>query len=296
MRTAPVSVVIPTHNRAELLPEAIYSALAQGPLVGEVLVVDDGSTDNTADVVASIEDDRVRLLRQEQSGPAAARETGWRAARGEWIQFLDSDDALADGAIEALHAPALREPGCIPFGQESVHGEHFDEPAFLTGLAFAHRSGRLLREICFYSSGTIWSCLFPRASLEAVGGLRVGPEAALCEDFDFAVRLGMLCEFAYLPRVTYRARMHSENRHRAGQRVVWEQAMGCVSRRLAGRPGVQLLKRRAMAYYQGLIAGSHAGQGDLRTARRLYAKSLVLWPVKLGAWKGWLCTWRTAGA
>ncbi len=296
MTAPPVSVVIPTHNRARLLPEAVHSALAQGPLVGEVLVVDDGSTDNTADVVASIQDNRVRLLRQEQSGPASAREAGWRAARGQWIQFLDSDDALAGGAVESLHALAMREQGKIPFGQEAVHGDRLDEPAFMSGLAFAHRSGRLLREICFFSSGTIWSCLFPRASLEATGGLRVGPEAALCEDFDFALRLGMRCEFAYHPRVTYLARMHSDNRHRAGQRMVWEQAMGCVERRLAGEPGTVLLRRRAMAYYLGLIAGSHAGQGELQAARRLYARSLVLWPVKLGAWKGWLRTWRAAGA
>lgn len=285
-----MSVVIPTHNRARLLPEAIHSALAQGDAVGEIIVVDDGSTDDTAAVLNHFHGGLVRSIRQPQSGPAAARETGWRAARGEWIQFLDSDDALAPDAVPQLLARAQREPGRIPFGQEDVHGEDLRQPASLRGLAFAHRSGNLLREICFYQAGTILSCLIPRAVLAEMGGWRAGPEAALCEDYDFALRLGLAREFAYLPRVTYLARMHGGNRHRGDQRRVWEQSLGCVRRRLMGRPGAALLRRRASAYFLGLMADTDARLGEWEKARREYLQCLAWWPVKLGAWRGLLRT------
>ncbi|MEW6303161.1 MAG: glycosyltransferase family 2 protein, partial [Verrucomicrobiota bacterium] len=244
-----VSVVIPTHNRAAYILDAVQSALNQGPPVAEVIVVDDGSTDDTLAKLQSVSDPRLRVLQQSQRGPAAARNTGWQSARGAWIQFLDSDDALAEGALTALLDEAARSPGRIPFGQASVHGQRLDTPPVYS-FCFAHRSGNLLRELCFYSAGTILSCLLPKASLAAVGGFSDTPETHFCEDFDLALRLALHYEFAYVPRVTYRIRMHDANRHRAEHRQVWESSMHCVERRLAGAaPGA--LRRRARAYYGG---------------------------------------------
>jgi glycosyltransferase involved in cell wall biosynthesis len=90
-----VSVVIPTHDRADLVCAAIESALAQTHREIEVLVVDDGSTDRTREAVESRarSDPRIRYLRQEHAGPGAARNLGIRNARGELIAFLDSDDS-----------------------------------------------------------------------------------------------------------------------------------------------------------------------------------------------------------
>src|ERR1700722_14569573 len=93
-----VSVVIPTYNRADLLPRAIESALAQTRPPAEVVIVDDGSTDDTASVVAQYahrDADRVRLLRVPNGGVARARNAGLAATRSEWIALLDSDDVWA---------------------------------------------------------------------------------------------------------------------------------------------------------------------------------------------------------
>lgn len=85
------SVIVPTYNRANYVTEAIESILSQSFQDHEIIVVDDGSTDNTKDVLARYEG-RIRYIYQANSGVSAARNAGIRHAQGEWLAFLDSDD------------------------------------------------------------------------------------------------------------------------------------------------------------------------------------------------------------
>lgn len=88
-----VSVVIPTYNRAHLLPKAIQSVLNQTYQDLEIVLVDDGSTDNTEEVIKDFKDERIRYIRHNQNkGASAARNTGIRESRGKYIAFQDSDD------------------------------------------------------------------------------------------------------------------------------------------------------------------------------------------------------------
>lgn len=89
-----VSVIIPTYNRGNVVSRAINSALNQSIENIEVIVVDDGSTDDTRQVINRIDDSRVIYLFQENKGANAARNTGLKQSQGEFITFLDSDDAL----------------------------------------------------------------------------------------------------------------------------------------------------------------------------------------------------------
>ncbi len=107
-RRMPVSVVIPTYNRARLVGRAIDSVLAQSYQDIEILVVDDGSTDDTAAVVARY-GEPVRYLPQANAGVGAARNVGVRAARHELIAFLDSDDYWLPGKLAAQVA-AMADP------------------------------------------------------------------------------------------------------------------------------------------------------------------------------------------
>src|SRR5690242_13806787 len=86
-----ISVVIPTFNRARCVANAVDSVLVQTFKDCEVIVVDDGSTDATAEVLKGY-GNRVRVIQQSNRGVSAARNAGIRSARGEWIAFLDSDD------------------------------------------------------------------------------------------------------------------------------------------------------------------------------------------------------------
>jgi glycosyltransferase involved in cell wall biosynthesis len=105
-----VSAVIPAFNRRDYLPRAIDSALAQTVPVDEIIVVDDGSTDGSADLVASRYGNRVRIVRQANSGVAGARRRGIQDAHGEWIAFLDSDDEWTPDRNRELLQAAERVP------------------------------------------------------------------------------------------------------------------------------------------------------------------------------------------
>src|SRR3954468_10533282 len=97
------SVVIPTYNRAAYLAEAVRSVRDQTYPAHEIIVVDDGSTDNTAQVVEILANDGIplRYLRQANQGVAAARNRGIQAAAGDWIALLDSDDTWLPRKLEA---------------------------------------------------------------------------------------------------------------------------------------------------------------------------------------------------
>lgn len=110
-----VTTIIPVFNRARLVAEAVESVLQQ-KWPGEIILVDDGSTDDTlaaCSALATAHPDVIRVLHQENAGPGAARQAGMRVARGEFIQFLDSDDRLLPGKFEAQVAALRSEPEAV---------------------------------------------------------------------------------------------------------------------------------------------------------------------------------------
>ena len=99
-----ISVIIPLYNKEPIIERSLQSVLSQDYDDFEVVVVNDGSTDRSADIVRSINDPRIRLIEQENGGPSKARNTGTKNARGEWIVFLDADDELLPGALRMFSA------------------------------------------------------------------------------------------------------------------------------------------------------------------------------------------------
>jgi glycosyltransferase involved in cell wall biosynthesis len=113
-----VSVVVITYNDAGNVGDAVRSALAQGPVVTEVIVVDDASSDSTAQVLAAFTDPRVRVVAREENsgGCGTPRNDGIAAATGSHILFLDSDDLLAPGAADGLHTAARTHDADVTAG------------------------------------------------------------------------------------------------------------------------------------------------------------------------------------
>jgi hypothetical protein len=151
-----VSVVMPTRDRAELLPRAIASVRAQSHANFELIVVDDASVDETPAVIAAIDDPRVRSLRMaEATGGSGARNAGLRAARGELVAYLDDDNLMAPLWLRAVAWAFEREPcAALLYGalvlddgelpqvhQPRWNREHMDHGNLIDQNALAHRAG-----------------------------------------------------------------------------------------------------------------------------------------------------------
>lgn len=95
-----ISVVIPLYNKEHIIEKCLHSVLSQDYDNYEVVIINDGSTDRSAEIVKCIYDTRIRLVEQENGGPSKARNTGVLNAKGEWIVFLDADDEFLPGTLK----------------------------------------------------------------------------------------------------------------------------------------------------------------------------------------------------
>lgn len=196
-----VSIVIPTYNRAGTLREAIESARGQSHGQVEVIVVDDGSTDQTSSILDAYGDDIV-AIRQENAGVSAARNAGVRTSTGSIIMFVDSDDiVLPDAAAE--HASTFEAAGadtpCVmgdvvlrsPCGAEvSLFAERRLRPPHPRGR-WLNAQGILTTRFLFTNQGLA----IRRSAFDECGGF---DEALwVMEDFDLALRLAALGPWAY---------------------------------------------------------------------------------------------------
>jgi GT2 family glycosyltransferase len=204
--TARVSVVIPTYNHARFLGEAIGSALGQTIAPAEVIVVDDGSTDHPERVTGQFAE--VRLIRQDNRGLAAARNTGLRASAGEYIVFLDADDRLLPRALEVNLRQFAERPDC-----GFVYGghRHIDTKGALETEIPFRASGEdayatLLSQNCISMHATV---MYRRERLESVGGFDTRFRA--CEDYDVYLRMARLFPVACDPESLAEYRQHGAN-------------------------------------------------------------------------------------
>lgn len=196
----PVTVVVPCHDTGPVLREAIASALAQTHPHVEVIVVDDGSTDRaTREVLAEVVGPRVRVIRQDNAGPGAARNTAIAAATTPFILPLDADDRLAPRAAElgARHLAADADVGMVAGSVRLFGAQDEVRPCGFTGIDSMVRSN------------TIPISTFRRADWEAVGGYPT--EIHRGEDWAFWMRLLRLGRtVAIVDEVCYEYRIWSE--------------------------------------------------------------------------------------
>jgi len=196
-----VSVVIPTHNRAELLRRAIRSVLDQTYGNLEIIVVDDASKDNLYEVVTDFGDPRIQYIRHESSrGGSAARNTGIRAATGEFIAFLDDDDEWEPQKTEE-QLGSLQRYDVVLCTSNELRGR---------GEAYRKKSTADLEDLRrgrFTAGGT--GILMARAAL--MKDVLFDETLPCYQDWDVFIRLAHRCTIAYIdkPLLRYNEGMHS---------------------------------------------------------------------------------------
>ena len=285
----PISVVVPTHDRSALLLATLDSVLAQRPPARELIVVDDGSSDDTPERLAPLAAaGRVRYLRQDNAGLSAARNAGARVATSEYLLFLDDDDLLVSGALARLAAEAARHPaagmvcgGCLPFELEPAaldaappdRWRDADPAAFL-----------LWNRV--YSAGQV---LIRRDAFERAGGFDA--HLSPVEDWDMWLRLLAGAGGRWSPSPTLAYRQHAGGMSRNIARM-YRYSLRVARRHLARLPAERRPAYRALSYQRlraghvdGIVraARADAAAGNWRRVGEAARAWGLAWAVELGA-------------
>jgi len=211
-----VSVVLAAHNSARYIERTLRSVLQQTYENIEVLVVNDGSTDRTAEIVAGAaqSDSRVRILHQQNQGVAAARNRGIQDAQGSFIASIDSDDLWHPQNLAEQVACFQRSDALLGLVYSwSFDIDENDRP--LGAFSAAAIDGFVYKTLlCHYFIGNASASLIRRSCLDAVGGYDCSLKAQGaqgCEDVDLALRIAEGHRFCHVPRFLVAYRKHASS-------------------------------------------------------------------------------------
>lgn len=289
-----ISVIIPTYNRALYLADAIGSVFRQSFTDYEIVVVDDGSTDDSKKIIAPYLD-RLRYVYQENMGEAAARNRGIREARGKWVAFLDSDDMWEPRALETL----VQASGIYPkAGLIAMRGRMIRTNGTRTERIIGKKSAGP-----FYSTASLlWGdgggVLMPMIRKSIFEKTGVFDETiASATDCDMWLRISFHTQMVCVHEPLLLCRLHEDNLsgNKALNARMWLrileklrddhpeflQTNRCAYRRACGKESLRLGRE--------LLAGPAEGSGDLREARRRLFQSIAFFPFFLRAYLylGW---------
>lgn len=215
MAKALVSAIIPTYNRADLICEAVDSVLGQTYPHVEVIVVDDGSTDNTMETLARY-GNKIRVIRQTNAGPSAARNRGIKAANGEIVAFLDSDDLWLPTKLQRQANILMRADKSVPccLCNATMRYTNGDEkrsfalallnPQYAEGL-WLNVAQMLSTRFIFFNQAVA----IRREAIDKVG--LFDESLLLLEDYDMALRMAFAGPWAYIndPLIIWRSGTHN---------------------------------------------------------------------------------------
>ena len=273
-----VSVVIPTYNRADLVPRAIHSVLAQSYAPVEVIVVDDASTDGTATVMAGITDPRVTYIRcSANRGVSAAKNIGVRASKGELLAFLDDDDVWLPGKLEKqVLLFGSPEVGLVYCGIEVV-----DREGKRLGAYRPYKRGLIYEALLFKNYLHTSAVVVRRSCLEA--GHLFDEGLIAFEDYDLWLRIAETWSVDYVPDALAHVAGFPREHLTSAQRVI-PTYEPFIAKFATYRYGSPWKRRLALAYRYYEFANALAAGGQLAPARQRYLRSLGIWPLNLKCW------------
>jgi glycosyltransferase involved in cell wall biosynthesis len=275
-RTPRVSVVIPAFNHGRYVGEAVQSALDQSYPDLEVIVIDDGSTDNTREVIRGF-GDRVRYFHQENRGLAASRNRGIGESRGDFVAFLDADDLWLPRKLER---------------QLEVFDQHPSARLVYAGVFHVDCGGRVLKEIrprhrgatlpqllldnIVIGSGT--TAVVPRECLRELGGF--DERFSVCEDWELWLRIARRYEMDYVDEPLAKYRLHAGNVHKDQERMKTGR-LAVLDKFFADAtlpPGLRRVRRRAYGAAYTNFGFFYYFDGEFDRARTNLMQAVRVYP------------------
>ncbi len=276
-----VSVIIPTYNREKYITETINSVLKQTYSDYEIIVVDDGSTDNTEQLIKEQFGDKIIYLFKTNGGPASARNLGIRVAKGEYIAFLDSDDLWMPEKLEIQIDYMDAHPECglsftkaLSFIADSI--SQYEDMELMYNITTSPTLKNLIQGN-FIPNLTV---ITQKRCIDDVGGFDERKELIGKEDYELWIRVAMNYSIACIPRVLARYQLHGENLW-AGTSIRkaetdYFMVIDCLNEKFPGL--IKDMFGDVNAFYAERyrdIGDAIPFSGDLREKARLYRRSII---------------------
>jgi glycosyltransferase involved in cell wall biosynthesis len=287
-----VSIVLPAFNRADSISPAIQSVLRQTWQDFELIVVDDGSSDGTAEVARRIEDTRIKVIALPQNmGVCAARNAGIDAACGKWVAFQDSDDEWLPEklSLQMARLGALDNPwigaycGMIIISANSLETSAEKRQSKRTSIKYWPASntlnleGDISQSLLGKSLISTQTLIARRDILDAIGGFDTDLSALV--DWDLALRMSECGEIAFIdePLVIQRFSENSITRDRKRRVKARRQVIAKHHNRLTSHP-------KAYAEQLQILAGEERLMGNFKAAKATMRAALKFTPFRIGLW------------
>ena len=273
-----VSVIIPNYNYSRFVCEAVDSALAQTYQDKEVIVIDDGSTDNSIELLAKY-GNTIRLIEQPNAGVCAARNNGVAVSSGELVAFLDADDVWMPTKLEKQVEQFKKDPAIVlsHVGVLDIDADGNILAAHTDGMSGKVCTDMLLFErpvILGACSGAMW----PKTVFESVGGF--DSRLSTAADWDLCFRTARQGKVAFVPETLFKYRLHGTNMH--GNIDVMEHDMLlCYQKAFETAPDLDGIKDRAYGALYRVLAGSYFQAGQYGGFLLNAAKSIWRRPASL---------------
>lgn len=280
-----ISVIIPTYNRSGVVGDAVSCVMTQTEADSEIIVVDDGSVDDTRAIVEDCGDDRVKYFYKTNGGPAGARNLGLSKARGEYVAFLDSDDTWPEDYVEIMLS-RLESSSEFGAAYSAITMVNSDGTQVRSYKSPDGRSGWLTKDL--FKRGFVWpsaavfrSCVWQNHYFD-----ELMPRTS--EDSDAFLRLSMLTQFLFVPDVQAFHRMSSDS-------ISADEGVACsrllsLERfhfRLGGDKIVSAKAARCrLSHACRKIAEDRRRKTARNAALKLYKHALEYWPYDLRLYVG----------
>ncbi len=275
-----ISVIIPTYNYGRFIAEALQSVLRQTLRPDEIVVVDDGSSDETRDVVSGFGED-VKYVYQANAGVCAARNVGVAESKSEVIAFMDADDTMESESLEKQIAPIAEEDdvGLVHCGLRLFD----DESGETIELQLEGGADGVANNLLLWEGPGIagpGAVLVTREAFDAVGGFDTDMKVG--EDWDFCYRVARKFKVRFVPEPLVNYRSHATAAHRdvaemeRGMSRFYEKAFS------TNDESVLKLKRRAYGNFHKVMAGSYFHAGNYKNFARHAVRSVFMRPGNLG--------------
>ncbi|MDE2222748.1 MAG: glycosyltransferase family 2 protein [Candidatus Omnitrophica bacterium] len=287
-----ISVIIPTHNSSQHIEETIRSILAQDFSDIEIIVVDDGSTDDTRTLIERF-GGQVKYFYQQNQGSAFARNSGLDHAQGKYIFFMDADDLLAKEilglCIKSLEANKSYK---VVYGKRSsfIVGETINTTKFdRTALG----SGNIFPLIVKGLTLTPGQFMIAREAIDEIGEFKGEMEAA--EDWEFLLRLSCSYEFLFINRLFVYKRVHKTMKSFYKNRPdLYDLRCRLLKETFPDRADEIIrtyITPLTIADWHRSFGFSYGESGDRQMERRYLIKSLKVWPFQPKLWLWFILRW-----